>query len=125
MHEKSLKNSFVVGESGGDIPVGVKNEYDETEVPVYTQSKRTWRSIFWSSKFVRQFRGERLLIGIALDVPKDEARFLTKLDLTLVSASALGVMCRYLDQVNITNAFSRFSLSCKIGNRLKTQQIVA
>ncbi|OHE98284.1 major facilitator superfamily transporter [Colletotrichum orchidophilum] len=42
----------------------------------------------------------------SLDVPKDEARFLTKLDLTLISASALGVMCRYLDQVNITNAFN-------------------
>jgi ACS family pantothenate transporter-like MFS transporter len=48
-----------------------------------------------------------MLIDIALDVPKDEARFLTKLDLTLISASALGVMCRYLDQVNITNAFSK------------------
>ncbi|KAH7353887.1 major facilitator superfamily transporter [Plectosphaerella cucumerina] len=55
-----------------------------------TKSKRTWKSYFWSS----------------LDVPDDEARFLTKLDLTLISASALGVMCRYLDQVNITNAFN-------------------
>jgi hypothetical protein len=49
---------------------------------------------------------EESLTIVALDVPKEEARFLTKLDLTLVSASALGVMCRYLDQVNITNAFS-------------------
>lgn len=49
---------------------------------------------------------EYLTTPIALDVPKDEARFLTKLDLTLISSSALGVMCRYLDQVNITNAFS-------------------
>lgn len=47
-----------------------------------------------------------VLIIEALDVPKEEARFLTKLDLTLISSSALGVMCRYLDQVNITNAFS-------------------
>ncbi|OAA60355.1 major facilitator superfamily transporter [Niveomyces insectorum RCEF 264] len=53
-------------------------------------SKRTWRSYFWSS----------------LDVSKEEAFFLTKLDLTLISASALGVMCRYIDQVNITNAFN-------------------
>ncbi|KAH6678811.1 major facilitator superfamily transporter [Plectosphaerella plurivora] len=52
--------------------------------------KKTWKSYIWSS----------------LDVPDDEARFLTKLDLTLISASALGVMCRYLDQVNITNAFN-------------------
>ncbi|CAK7223969.1 hypothetical protein SBRCBS47491_005388 [Sporothrix bragantina] len=55
-----------------------------------TQSKRTWRSFLWSS----------------LDVSKEEAWFLTKLDLTLISASALGVMCRYIDQVNITNAFN-------------------
>jgi hypothetical protein len=33
-----------------------------------------------------------------LDVPKEEARFLIKLDLTLCSAAALGVMIRYLDQ---------------------------
>lgn len=46
------------------------------------------------------------LTAAALDVPKEEAQFLTKLDLTLISASALGVMCRYLDQANITNAFS-------------------
>jgi hypothetical protein len=39
-----------------------------------------------------------LLTVIALDVPKEEARFLTKLDLTLISASGLGVMCRYLHQ---------------------------
>lgn len=49
------------------------------------------------------------LTFIALDVPKDEARFLTKLDLTLISTAALGVMCRYLDQVNITNAFSEYT----------------
>lgn len=49
------------------------------------------------------------LTAIALDVPKDEARFLTKLDLTLISTAALGVMCRYLDQVNITNAFSEYT----------------
>ncbi|ERT01302.1 hypothetical protein HMPREF1624_02545 [Sporothrix schenckii ATCC 58251] len=55
-----------------------------------SEGKRTWRSIFWSS----------------LDVSKEEAYFLTKLDLTLISASALGVMCRYIDQVNITNAFN-------------------
>ena len=47
-----------------------------------------------------------MLTIAGLDVPKEEARFLTKLDLTLISASALGVMCRYLDQVNINNAFS-------------------
>ncbi|KAI0129894.1 major facilitator superfamily transporter [Xylariales sp. AK1849] len=88
--EKALNNVFIVGESGADVPVGLEPLCQETEGPAYTQSKKTWRSIFWST----------------LDVPKEEARFLTKLDLTLISASALGVMCRYLDQVNITNAFN-------------------
>ncbi|OLN86541.1 Pantothenate transporter liz1-like protein 11 [Colletotrichum chlorophyti] len=76
--EKDVKNAVVVGDAA------------EADGPVYIESKRTWKSFFWST----------------LDVPKDEARFLTKLDLTLISSSALGVMCRYLDQVNITNAFN-------------------
>ncbi|RSH93614.1 hypothetical protein EHS25_006260 [Saitozyma podzolica] len=64
----------------GDLPV----------VQTDKQPQRTWKSFIWSN----------------LDVPKEEARFLTKLDLTLCSAAALGVMIRYLDQVNITNAFN-------------------
>ncbi|KXH34014.1 major facilitator superfamily transporter [Colletotrichum simmondsii] len=89
--EKNPKDAFVVGESENEAHDGVKVPYHaDTERSVYVDSKRTWRSFFWST----------------LDVPKDEARFLTKLDLTLISASALGVMCRYLDQVNITNAFN-------------------
>ncbi|KAL1409434.1 hypothetical protein Q8F55_003417 [Vanrija albida] len=52
--------------------------------------QRTWKSYVWSS----------------LDVSKEEARFLTKLDITLISSAALGVMIRYLDQVNINNAFN-------------------
>ncbi|KAF2670485.1 major facilitator superfamily transporter [Microthyrium microscopicum] len=62
----------------------------ERPINAYKDSNKTWRSYIWST----------------LDVPQEEARFLTKLDLTLISAAALGVMCRYLDQVNITNAFN-------------------
>ncbi|OCF73183.1 hypothetical protein I204_06413 [Kwoniella mangroviensis CBS 8886] len=43
--------------------------------------------------------------GLVL-LPKDEAKFLTKLDITLITSAALGVMIRYLDQVNLTNAFN-------------------
>ncbi|OIW23425.1 major facilitator superfamily transporter [Coniochaeta ligniaria NRRL 30616] len=85
-HEKAVKNAFAVDEN---VTAIVTPPYDG-EGAAYKGSKRTWKSYIWSS----------------LDVPKDEARFLTKLDLTLISASALGVMCRYLDQVNITNAFN-------------------
>lgn len=52
--------------------------------------KNSWKGIIWSS----------------FDVSKEERRFLLKLDFTLISAAALGVMIRYLDQVNITNAFN-------------------
>ncbi|KAK0726773.1 major facilitator superfamily transporter [Lasiosphaeria miniovina] len=93
MAQPQEKNVVVVEERGADAPVVSKTSHDEAAVTAatgYVESKRTWRSYIWSS----------------LDVPKAEARFLTKLDLTLISASALGVMCRYLDQVNITNAFN-------------------
>ncbi|ORY34542.1 major facilitator superfamily transporter [Naematelia encephala] len=63
------------------------------DVPVLFSAgppKKTWKSYIWSS----------------LDLPKEEARFLTKLDITLISSAALGVMIRYLDQVNVTNAFN-------------------
>ncbi|KAH8195425.1 hypothetical protein TruAng_010405 [Truncatella angustata] len=88
--EKALRSAIVSGANVAEVPVELKPRYRDSETPAYSEAKRTWRSFFWST----------------LDVPKQEARFLTKLDLTLISASALGVMCRYLDQVNITNAFN-------------------
>ncbi|POS75534.1 major facilitator superfamily transporter [Diaporthe helianthi] len=88
---KHSKNEVIVAESNDEHLSGSENQTPaEVDERPYTEPKKTWRSFFWST----------------LDVPSDEARFLTKLDLTLISASALGVMCRYLDQVNITNAFN-------------------
>ncbi|KAI6764177.1 hypothetical protein HG530_007966 [Fusarium avenaceum] len=81
-HEKTPGSVSIVDNSGTDLPKGSKDLHDDAQLPAYIESKRTWKSYLWST----------------LDVPKDEARFLTKLDLTLISASALGVMCRYLDQ---------------------------
>ncbi|KAF0329596.1 major facilitator superfamily transporter [Colletotrichum asianum] len=89
--EKDVKNVSVVRHSNEESPDRSKDsDHETTNGANYTESKRTWKSFFWST----------------LDVPKKEARFLTKLDLTLISSSALGVMCRYLDRVNITNAFN-------------------
>jgi ACS family pantothenate transporter-like MFS transporter len=101
--------TLVPGDIGSDVPVVLRpnkptlrgkeihldseserSSWQERQIIASTESKRTWRSYIWST----------------LDVSKEEARFLTKLDLTLISAAALGVMCRYLDQVNITNAFN-------------------
>ena len=109
-HETVIKNAFITVTS--ELPVVLKSEFPENDAPVYTQSKRTWKSYFWSSESFKLRKDPRIIADwptIALDVPKDEALFLTKLDLTLISASALGVMCRYLDQVNITNTFSMLS----------------
>lgn len=109
-HEKALEEASKVVEN---VTVIATPPY-EGQVTAYTESKRTWKSYLWSCESSVSHLGigrERSLIAVALDVPKDEARFLTKLDLTLISASALGVMCRYLDQVNITNAFSEWFLS--------------
>ncbi|KAF4918330.1 Pantothenate transporter liz1 [Colletotrichum viniferum] len=89
--EKEVRNVSVARHSNEESPVRSKDSDHETTNGVnYMESKRTWKSFFWST----------------LDVPKEEARFLTKLDLTLISSSALGVISRYLDQVNITNAFN-------------------
>lgn len=108
--EKDPKNEIVVAESGGESPVDLKGASQiGSDERADNETKKTWKSFFWSSEHPRincQTHNDDLLTNLALDVPKDEARFLTKLDLTLISSSALGVMCRYLDQVNITNAFS-------------------
>ncbi|WVQ96900.1 hypothetical protein IAU59_004008 [Kwoniella sp. CBS 9459] len=84
---KEKAQSLVASNAAPGVPA-------EVPVPLvidsYVPPQKTWKSFIWST----------------LDVPKDEARFLTKLDLTLISSAALGVMIRYLDQVNITNAFN-------------------
>lgn len=47
-NEKAVKNAFIT--EGGELPVVVKSEFPENDTPVYTQSKRTWKSYFWSSE---------------------------------------------------------------------------
>src|SRR5688572_18588334 len=51
--------------------------------------KRTWRSYIWDS----------------LDKSPEERRFVFKLDIFLMTAACLGNFIKYLDQVNIQNAF--------------------
>jgi ACS family pantothenate transporter-like MFS transporter len=46
--EKALKNAFIT--EGSELPVIVKSESREIDAPVYIQSKRTWKSYFWSSE---------------------------------------------------------------------------
>lgn len=54
-----------------------------------TEPKRRWVSYIWDT----------------LDKSPEERRFLFKLDAALLSFASLGYFIKYLDQVNINNAF--------------------
>ncbi|KAK3956940.1 major facilitator superfamily domain-containing protein [Pseudoneurospora amorphoporcata] len=56
---------------------------------VQGKSKRSWRSYVWDT----------------LDKSPEERRFLFKLDAMILTLAFLGYFIKYLDQVNITNAF--------------------
>ncbi|KAK8109141.1 major facilitator superfamily transporter [Apiospora sp. TS-2023a] len=65
--------------------------FDNTSSPVnvQTQPKRSWKSYIWDT----------------FDKSPEERRFLFKLDLALMTLASLGYFIKYLDQVNINNAF--------------------
>lgn len=56
---------------------------------IHTEAKRRWTSYLWDT----------------LDKSPEERRFLFKLDAVLLSFASLGYFIKYLDQVNINNAF--------------------
>ncbi|KAL7782365.1 major facilitator superfamily domain-containing protein [Trichoderma afarasin] len=56
---------------------------------IHTKVKRRWTSYLWDT----------------LDKSPEERRFLFKLDAVLLSFASLGYFIKYLDQVNINNAF--------------------
>lgn len=56
---------------------------------VQVKPKTTWRSYLWDT----------------LDKSPQERRFLFKLDLVLMTFASLGYFIKYLDQININNAF--------------------
>ncbi|KAI9168041.1 MFS transporter PfmaC [Paramyrothecium foliicola] len=62
-----------------------------TSIPEVLQvvPKRTWRSYLWDT----------------FDKSPEERRFLFKLDAALMTLASLGYFIKYLDQVNINNAF--------------------
>lgn len=73
-------------------PKSFSHEYNSdsqsTEL-VQEQPKRSWRSYVWDT----------------LDKSPEERRFLFKLDAVILTLASLGYFIKYLDQVNITNAF--------------------
>lgn len=56
---------------------------------VQSTPKRTWRSFFWDT----------------FDKSPEERKFLFKLDAVILTFASLGYFIKYLDQVNVTNAY--------------------
>lgn len=64
--EKNPKDAFVIGERENEVHDGVKVPYHaDTERPVYIDSKRTWRSFFWSSKSLEVRSEEEVMEGFS------------------------------------------------------------
>jgi MFS transporter, ACS family, pantothenate transporter len=70
-------------------PDSGKDEGPYEDTVVSKIPKKTWRSYFWDT----------------LDKSPEERRFLFKLDAALLSMASLAFFLKYLDQVNINNAF--------------------
>ena len=62
---------------------------DEATGPIQAKPQRTWQSYVWDS----------------LDKSPEERRFLFKLDAAVLTFASLGYFIKYLDQININNAF--------------------
>lgn len=58
-------------------------------IAVQATPQRTWRSYFWDT----------------FDKSPEERRFLFKLDAVILTFASLGYFIKYLDQVNISNAY--------------------
>jgi hypothetical protein len=57
--------------------------------PIHAKPKRKWQSYIWDT----------------LDKPPEERRLLFKLDAAVLTFATLGYFIKYLDQININNAF--------------------
>jgi MFS transporter, ACS family, pantothenate transporter len=58
-HEKAVENAFITEAS--ELPVVLKSELPENDAPVYIQSKRTWKSYFWSSESFKLRKDPRII----------------------------------------------------------------
>lgn len=69
-----------------------KSEVDSTShsgISVESKPKRTWRTYLWDT----------------FDRSPEERKFLFKLDAVILTFASLGYFIKYLDQVNISNAY--------------------
>lgn len=60
-----------------------------TSISIQSTPKRTWRSFLWDT----------------FDKSPEERKFLFKLDAVILTFASLGYFIKYLDQVNVSNAY--------------------
>lgn len=84
---RSSESGSKNGQQGGNA--SVRQETTDVVALVQEKPKSTWRSYFWDS----------------LDKSPEERRFLLKLDAAVLTVGTLAFFLKYLDQVNINNAF--------------------
>lgn len=77
---KSASSSVVAPAESEDTPA--------TQI-IQKAPKRTWKSYFWDT----------------FDKSPEERRFLFKLDAALLTFASLGYFIKYLDQINVNNAY--------------------
>lgn len=80
--EKQHDHQQVVSKSEADLS-------SQSAVSVESTPKRTWRTYLWDT----------------FDRSPEERRFLFKLDAVILTFASLGYFIKYLDQVNISNAY--------------------
>lgn len=90
-HEKDVGLSVSPSHSQpGEKPRHDVSESDASSaITVQSNPKRTWRSYLWDT----------------FDKSPEERRFLFKLDAVILTFASLGYFIKYLDQVNISNAY--------------------
>lgn len=72
-------------------PDAFESDDSQSSISISIQStpKRTWRSFLWDT----------------FDKSPEERKFLFKLDAVILTFASLGYFIKYLDQVNVTNAY--------------------
>lgn len=87
--EVELKNPTASVDDSDHSRSPLHNPTSSSDDAIQAKPSLTWRSYIWDS----------------LDKSPEERRFLFKLDAAVLTFASLGYFIKYLDQININNAF--------------------
>jgi hypothetical protein len=87
--KSTTKETVAQPRSSGSVDSPGSDSESRIDQIVQKIPKKTWKSYVWDT----------------LDKSPEERRFLFKLDTVLLTFASLGYFIKYLDQVNINNAF--------------------